>query len=152
MLVTDLCILTYYIVRSYKVPTRTRLFVPHVDYYVYSVNLDFAIQPYPINFAQVPLSQTVLAGANISFNCSAAIVNEQTLPQFIWYHNNAEITNGNISCTGINMSTLFIYNVTEMDQGEYYCIVKDWETRTKSESGKLTGIFLIWNNMVIFSC
>ena len=102
--------------------------------------LDFAIQPYPIEFDQVPLSQTVLAGANVSFSCSAAIVDEQTLPQFIWYHNNTEITNGNISYTGINMSTLFISSATEMDQGEYYCVVKDWETRTKSESGKLTGI------------
>ena len=51
------------------------------------------------------------------------------------------------------MSTLFISNATEMDQGEYYCIVKDWETRTKSESGKLTGLsgsyvfdkLLAWN-------
>ena len=27
-----------------------------------------------------------------------------------------------------------------MDQGEYYCVVKDWKTKTKSESGKLTSI------------
>ena len=111
--------------------------------YAYSVNLDFAIQPYPINFDQVPLSQTVLAGANVSFSCGAAIVNEQTLPQFIWYHNNTEITNGNVSYTGINMTTLFISNVTEIDQGEYYCIFKDWETRTRSKSSKLIGRALI---------
>ena len=105
--------------------------------------LDFAIQPYPINFDQVPLSQTVLTGANVSFTCSATIICEFTLPQFIWYHNNTEITNGNVLYTGINMSTLFIFNVTEVDQGEYHCVVKDWETRTKSKAGKLIGMFTL---------
>ena len=107
--------------------------------------LDFAIQPHPINFDQVPLSQTVLAGTNVSFTCSAAIDNVSTLPQFIWYHNNTELTDGNISHTGINMTTLFISHVTEVDQGEYYCIVKDWETKTKSKSAKLIGMCAINN-------
>ena len=102
--------------------------------------LDFAIQPYPVNFAQVPLSQTVVVGANVSFSCSAAIDNESALPQFIWYCNDTELTNGNISYTGMNVTTLFISNVIEADQGEYYCVVKDWETRTKSSSGKLLGM------------
>ena len=83
-----------------------------------------------------------MAGANVSFSCSAAIDNELALPQFIWYCNDTELTNGNISHTGINVSTLFIYNVTEADQGEYYCIVKDWETKTKSESAKLLGTYV----------
>ena len=112
--------------------------------------LGFAIQPYAINFDQVPLSQTVVAGANVSFSCSAAIDNKSALPQFIWYCNNTELTNGNISYTGINMSTLFIFNVTEADQGEYYCIVKDWETRTKSSSGKLIGMFI--TNVMVHVC
>ena len=81
-----------------------------------------------------------MAGANVSFSCSAAINDKSAFLQFIWYCNNTELTNGNISYTGINMSTLFILNVTEADQGEYYCIVKDWETRTKSESAKLLGM------------
>ena len=81
-----------------------------------------------------------MAGANVSFSCSAEIDNKSALPRFIWYCNNTELTNGNISYTGINMSTIFIFNVTEADQGEYYCIVKDWETRTKSESAKLLGM------------
>ena len=112
--------------------------------------LGFAIQPYAINFDQVPLSQTVVAGANVSFSCSAAIDNKSALLQFIWYCNNTELTNGNISYTGINMSTLFIFNVTEADQGEYYCIVKDWETRTKSSSGKLIGMFI--TNVMVYVC
>jgi len=89
------------------------------------------------------LSQTVLAGANVSFSCSAAIANESTLPMFTWYHNNTEIINGNITHIGINKSTLFIFNVTEMAQGEYYCIIKDWETKTKSKSGRLVGMYVI---------
>ena len=108
--------------------------------YINFINLDFAIQPYPIAFDQAPLSQTVLAGADVSFSCSAVIYNVPTLPRFIWYHDNTELNDGNISYTEINMSTLHIYNVTKMDQGEYYCIVKDWETRTKSNSGKLIGM------------
>ena len=78
----------------------------------------------------------------MSFSCSAVIADEPTQqPQFIWYHNDTEITNANISSIGINTSTLFISDVSEMDQGEYHCIIKDWETRTKSEAGKLIGLF-----------
>jgi len=106
-----------------------------------AINLDFIIQPHPIKFDQVPSSQTVLAGADVSFTCSAIIVNEPTLPQFIWYHNDTEIISGNVSNIGINTSALFISNVFEMDQGEYYCIIKDWKTRTKSKIGRLIGLF-----------
>ena len=104
--------------------------------------LGFSIQPHAIKFERVPLSQTVLAGADVSFTCSAIIVDEQTLPQFIWYHNDTEIVNATISNIGINTSTLFISNASEMDQGEYHCIIKDWETRTKSKSGKLIGMYI----------
>ena len=80
----------------------------------------------------------------MSFSCSAGIVDdesdESTLSKFVWYHNDVEITNGNVSYSGINMSTLFISDVTKMAQGEYYCIVEDWETRTKSKTGRLIGM------------
>ena len=81
-----------------------------------------------------------MAGANVSFSCSAVIDNESTPPQFIWYCNDTELTNGNISYTGMNVTTLFISSVTEADQGEYYYVVKDWETRTKSSPAKLLGM------------
>ena len=110
-----------------------------VCYAIYA--LGFAIQPHAIKFDRAPLSQAALAGADVSFTCSANVVDEPTLPQFIWYHNDSEIINASISNVGINTSTLFIFNVSEMDQGKYYCIIKDWETRTKSKSGKLLGMY-----------
>ncbi|XP_065888000.1 uncharacterized protein [Dysidea avara] len=100
---------------------------------------EFGIQPNPIYFDQVPQSQAVMEGDDVSFNCSAPLIETPyNSPVFVWYHNNTEVTNENISHIGNNTSILYITSVTLTDQGDYYCVVKDWGTRTRSLSGKLT--------------
>jgi len=116
------------------------MLLAHNFIYAYFIIIEFGIQPNPIYFDQVPQSQAVIEGSDVSLNCSAPLVETPyNSPVFVWYHNNTQIRNGNILHVGNNTSVLYITNVTVAHQGDYYCVVKDWETRTRSLSGKLTG-------------
>jgi len=108
--------------------------------YVFLCISGFGIQPTPIYFNRVPQSQVVVEGDDVSFNCSAPLTDTPySSPVFVWYHNDTEITNGTVSLVVNDTSVLYITNVTVTDQGDYYCVVRDWETRTRSLSGKLTS-------------
>ena len=100
------------------------------------------MQPQPIHFSKEPKDHVTLAGADVTFICSIAMLMSVgiTVPHTTWLYNNTEITSERYHITSHNgSSTLTVKNVTTDDQGVYHCRLDDWKIRIRSKHGHLNG-------------